>query len=129
MHEDTGRHVYTFVRKATGVGIRVTVKPAYWEGRNVEHKALLAVMRSGTASEADRARWQTLQVQRGHELMAQAQAELLEIEAITLAWQPKRFGIPDYLPCAKCGALTLDRRLTLCDGQPLCERCLVAVST
>jgi formylmethanofuran dehydrogenase subunit E len=123
---DHGKHVYTFVRRADGTGVRVVVRPDYWSEQSPEHQALWDKINAGQASVDERARFQQHQVQRFRDLLAMPEARLLAIEPVQIAL-PAVVRKPEYVCCPRCGELVLTNRLRAAGEQQVCRPCAAAL--
>jgi formylmethanofuran dehydrogenase subunit E len=121
IHRDYGKNAFSFFRRSDGRAIRVTARPDAWQ-RDPEHQALFAKVRSGQATEAERARFQELHVSQSR--------RVLELEPDTLyQWQelnaapPRKARIHASVTCAECGEAAMETRIRRLDGRDLCQPC------
>jgi formylmethanofuran dehydrogenase subunit E len=121
IHRDYGKNAFSFFRRSDGRAIRVTARPDAWQ-RDPEHQALFAKVRSGQATEAERARFQELHVSQSR--------RVLELEPDTLyQWQelnaapPRKARIHASVTCAECGEPAMETRIRRLDGRDLCQPC------
>ena len=103
---DYGRHVYTFLLRPTGKGVRVRVLPRPAE--------------EDEAGEADVAR-----ARRIEHLLAAVEEEILAVEHVTESL-PERATIHESAPCEVCGQPTMVTRLRDVGGRRLCIPCAKA---
>jgi formylmethanofuran dehydrogenase subunit E len=121
IHRDYGKNAFSFFRRSDGRAILVTARPDAWQ-RDPEHQALFAKVRSGQATEAERARFQELHVSQSR--------RVLELEPDTLyQWQelnaapPRKARIHASVTCAECGEAAMETRIRRLDGRDLCQPC------
>jgi formylmethanofuran dehydrogenase subunit E len=119
---DYGKHVYSFVRRADGAGVRIVVRPDYWTERSPEHRALWDKLNAGKATPEERQRFLELQVERFRELLAVPQAGLLSVEPVRLDLPPVTRKA-EYVCCARCGELVLSARLQSAGELQVCVPC------
>jgi len=124
IHHDYGKNAYSFFRRSDGRAVRISVRPDAWQ-RNPEHQALFAKVRSGQATDAERARFQELHVAQSHKVLALDPEILYGFEEIHAA-PPRKARIHASVICAECGEAAMETRVRRLDGRELCQPCFDA---
>ena len=122
IHRDYGKNAFTFSRRSDGKTIRIVTRPDGWPPEPDERKALFEKVRAGTATDAERARFQQLHVERALAVMSVPEAQLFEVREIQ-AGVPKPARVHSSLPCEACGESTMETRIRRFDGRNLCIPC------
>ncbi len=68
IHRDWGKNAYSFYRRSDGRAIRISGRPDAWQ-RDPEHQELFAKVRSGQASDAEKAQFRELHVAQSRKLL------------------------------------------------------------
>jgi formylmethanofuran dehydrogenase subunit E len=121
IHRDWGKNAYSFHRRSDGRSIRIAVRPNAWE-RDPEHQELFAKVRSGAATEAEKARFQELHVAQGRKVLEMDPDSLYELQE-GAGTVPRKARIHATVICASCGEGAMETRIHRLDGQELCEPC------
>lgn len=125
IHRDYGKNAYTFCRRSDGRAIRVVTRPNGWGEREPEWEQLFAKVRARTATEEERRRFSELHVARAMRLLAAPIEDLYDVTEVTMQ-MPRPARIHTSVPCADCGEATMETRVRLLNGQPLCAPCFEA---
>lgn len=121
IHRDFGKNAFTFYRRSDGKAIRISSRPEGWQ-RNPEQEELFARVRSGDASEQERARFRELHEARSRQVLAQPPDELFEVKPVD-GEPPAMARIHASVTCSACGEKTMETRVRRLHGQELCEPC------
>ena len=121
IHLDVGKNAYSFFRRSDGRAIRIKARPDAWQ-RDPEHSALFAKVRSGSATDAERARFQELHVSQSHKVLALDPDSLYSFTEIDAA-PPRKARIHTSITCAECGEAAMETRVRRLDGRDLCQPC------
>lgn len=121
IHRDWGKNAYSFYRRSDGRAIRVSVRPDAW-ARDPEHTALFAKVRSGQATEAERARFQELHVGQSRKVLELDADDLYQFTEIA-GPPPRKARVHNSVVCAECGEAAMETRVRRLDGQELCTPC------
>lgn len=124
IHQDFGKNAFSFFRRSDGRAVRISVRPGAWE-RDPEHQALFAKIRSGGASETERARFQELHVAQSLRVLALNADDLYAFEELHAA-PPRKARIHTSITCAECHEPTMETRVRRLDGRDLCQPCFDA---
>lgn len=120
--KDHGKQVLTLISRKTGNGVRVALKAGALE-LNEEHRQLMDKIRKGTATGAERARFQALHLKRSRDIMENTEAALFDVREIHEDLPPKA-QIEPSISCDRCGEPTMATKLTAQNGMNLCGGCL-----
>ncbi len=120
--KDHGKHVLTLISRKTGDGIRVALKAGAFE-IDPEHRQLMAKIRKGDATEAERKRFQELHLNRSLEVMEKDEGTLFDVRKIHEAL-PAKAKVEPSKPCDQCGEPTMGTKLREHDGRMLCGGCM-----
>ncbi len=118
--KDWGKQVFTFIDRNAGRAIRVSFKGPMPE--RDERRALKAQLDSGTATDADRAKWQELRHRAVRKLIAADPHDFFEIREVP-AEAPPKAEVVATLPCGLCGEATVTTRMLEMDGRLVCRDC------
>lgn len=121
IHRDYGKNAFSFFRRSDGRAIRVLGRPDAWQ-RDPEHQALFAKVRSGQATEAERARFQELHVSQSRRVLELEPDSLYEWQELNAA-PPRKARIHASVTCAECGEAAMETRIRRLDGRDLCQPC------
>lgn len=122
IHLDYGKNAFIFYRRSDGKAIRITTRPDGWPPEPEERQMLFQKVRAGTATEAERARFQELHVQRALAVMEVPEEHLFEVREIQGS-PPKKARIHTSITCDSCGESTMETRIRRFNGQNLCIPC------
>ncbi len=122
VHRDYGKNAYTFVRRSDGRAVRVSSRPGGWGRRDPEREDLLARVRAGTATPAERERLGALQREHSERLLSAPLDELYEVREVDMEPpRPARFFAS--VDCAGCGEPTMETRIRRFRRRELCPPC------
>jgi formylmethanofuran dehydrogenase subunit E len=121
IHRDWGKNAYSFFRRSDGRAIRVVGRPDAWQ-RDPEHTELMARVRSGAATEEERARFRDLHVERAMRMLDEDPGIMFDIQEL-VAGPPRKARLHASVPCANCGEAAMETRIRRFDGQELCQPC------
>ena len=124
IHQDFGKNAFSFFRRSDGRAVRICLRPGAWQ-RDPEHQALFAKVRSGEATDAERARFQELHVSLSRSVLATDPDSLYAFEELDAA-PPRRARIHASITCAECGEAAMETRVRRLDGRDLCQPCFDA---
>lgn len=119
---DYGKTAFTFFSRKSGRGVRVALKPEA-ATRDQRHQELMARMRDGSATDADRHEFNLLHEEKSHEILGKPIEELFNLEEVKIEEPPKAKVAPSK-PCARCGEPTMATKLSDIDGKMLCRGCI-----
>ncbi len=122
VHLDHGKNAYTFIRRSDGRAVRVAARPGAlsWDP---ERKELLGKVKTKTASDAERSRFQELQRSRSRAVLEAPEEELHTVEELQHADVPQMARIHPSVTCAGCGEPTMETRVHRVEGRELCPPC------
>ena len=124
IHRDWGKTAFSFFRRSDGRAVRISLRPRAWE-RDPEHQALFARIRSGQATDGERARFQELHVGLSHKVLALDPDALYTVEELHVP-PPRKARIHASVTCAACGEEAMETRMRRLDGRELCQPCFDA---
>jgi formylmethanofuran dehydrogenase subunit E len=124
IHRDWGKSAFSFFRRSDGRAIRISLRPDAWQ-RDPEHQTLFAKVRSGQATDAEKAQFQQHHVARSHKVLALDPDSLYQVEELHTG-PPRKARIHASITCANCGEATMETRVRRLDGQDLCQPCFDA---
>jgi formylmethanofuran dehydrogenase subunit E len=124
IHRDWGKNAFSFFRRSDGRAVRISVRPDAWQ-RDPEHQALFAKVRSGQATEAERARFQELHVSQSRKVLDQEPDSLYQVRELHAA-PPGKARIHNSVTCVECGEGAMETRIRRLDGRDLCQPCFDA---
>ncbi len=125
IHLDYGKSAFTFIRRSDGKALRIVMRPDAWGERDPEHTRLFARVRSGEATSAERARFETLHQDRAQQVLDLPEAVLFEVVPVE-ARIPEPARIHRSLACATCGEIAMETRTRNYGGEVLCLPCFEA---
>ena len=124
IHRDWGKNAFSFFRRSDGRAVRISLRPDAWR-RDPEHQELFARVRSGQASDVERARFQELHVAQSYDVLGLDPDSLYRVEELHAA-PPRKARIHASIVCAECGEGTMETRVRRLDGRELCPPCFNA---
>ena len=124
IHRDWGKNAFSFFRRSDGRAVRISLRPDAWR-RDPEHQELFARVRSGQASDEERARFQELHVAQSYDVLGLDPDSLYRVEELHAA-PPRKARIHAGIVCAECGEGTMETRVRRLDGRELCPPCFNA---
>ncbi|MFH2093760.1 MAG: FmdE family protein [Pseudomonadota bacterium] len=123
IYRDYGKMAFTFVSRQTGKGVRVARKHNPDAVVDNRHQELMALLRSGKATQTDRSEFKLLHEAKSMEILDQSPETLFEIREVTIP-MPSRARIEPSVQCDKCKEPTMASKLEHMDGQSFCGGCL-----
>lgn len=123
IYRDYGKHVFTFFSRQTGNGVRIARKADKQDPIDPEHRALMAKLRQGTATDEERAQFRAKHEKASRKVLDMRPDELFSISAITIPI-PAKARIEPSINCALCGEPTMSTKMEDKDGQKICRGCL-----
>ncbi|MDQ7093782.1 FmdE family protein [Desulfosporosinus sp. PR] len=121
MFMDHGKHVFSFIRRQDGQGVRVALK--YGAMDNERHQALRVKMMDNTATPQESEEFYQL-----HEEISRHLVEAPPEEHF--AWRKIHFELPKgprlnpTVQCAFCGEGVMEQRASVRDGRIACPECV-----
>ena len=119
--KDYGKTAFTFFSRKSGRGVRVALKPEA-AGRDTRHQELMARMRDGSATDADRQEFKQLHEKKSRDILGEPIEALFNLEEVNIDEPPKAKVAPSK-PCARCGEPTMETKLSEKGGQMICRGC------
>lgn len=116
-----GKHAFTFMNRASGKGVRVSVNPASWQ-RDEQQQALRAKVFSGAAGEEERRQFARNQQQAMQQILDMPQEEFCKVQQVEETL-PTKARIFNSFTCAYCGESVSESRARMRDGKPACIPC------
>jgi len=118
---DHGKQALTLGDRGTGKAVRVVLRNGALPS-NLEHQALFEKIRTGSASQMERERFQTLHRERTWKVLEMDVDTLFRIERCHFEF-PEKARIMLSEPCALCGEPTMITRLEESPNGFLCPAC------
>jgi len=118
--KDWGKQVFTFIDRRTNRAVRVSFTGPM-PGRDERH-ALKVKLDSGTATAADRARWEESRRKAVKQLISADPHAFFLIRDVTIEPPPKA-EVAFTKPCGLCGEATMTTRMLEMDGRLVCRDC------
>ena len=126
IHRDLGKMAFSFYDRRTGKGIRLVFRPEARGAIHDEYGPLSEKLADGTATEADKARIETLRDTLKNHLLAIELDEMFTVRAADRP-APSRAHILQSLTCETCGESVMESRTRRLGGKTLCIPCFEAV--
>jgi formylmethanofuran dehydrogenase subunit E len=121
IHHDYGKNAFSFYRLSDERAVRVVGRPGGF-ARDAEHVALMAKVRGGDATDAERARFRELHQERAMAVLEQDPDELFEVHQVD-GPAPRRSRDHASVECPGCGETTRLARTRRLDEADLCVPC------
>jgi formylmethanofuran dehydrogenase subunit E len=121
VHLDWGKNAYTFYRRADGHAVRIAGRPDAW-GQDADQIVLSAKVRSTDSSEREELTFTSLKEAQSRHILEATPDSLFTVKAVT-SEPPHHARILSSVPCAWCDEATMETRIHLFTGQPLCPPC------
>jgi formylmethanofuran dehydrogenase subunit E len=118
---DHGKHVFSFVSRSSGSGVRVALRPGAFQP-NERHLELIQKIRTETATEEERAEFRRIHEQRTHDILDANAAELFKIDPIEIDL-PSKAKIEPSKICDVCGEPTMGSKLVQKGDSQVCRAC------
>ena len=118
---DYGKQVFTFLRRPTGAGVRVSLRAGATRPPTGKARldALSEKVSRGEATEAERRLQRKL---RTDLILAMPEAELFQIGRVRMSL-PETAKIHGSVECARCGEPTMQTRMVAVRGKRVCIPC------
>lgn len=123
IYHDYGKHVFTFFSRQTGKGVRIARKAEKQDPIDPEHRALMAKIRQGTATDEEREQFRAKHENAAKRILDMRPDALFSISEITVPI-PEKARIEPSINCARCGEPTMSTKMVDEDGQKICRECL-----
>lgn len=120
--KDHGKQVITLMGRASGMGIRLSLKPGALS-INERHRELIEKVTNETATQDEQREFEELHVQRTCEVLEKPLEELFHIADPKMPL-PSRARIEPSIFCDRCGEPTMASKLTEKNGKRLCRDCM-----
>ncbi|NOX30011.1 MAG: formylmethanofuran dehydrogenase [Actinobacteria bacterium] len=124
MYQDWGKTVFTFFRTTDGRAIRIASKPEIPEP-DLEHEALFAKVRAGSATDVEHARFRELHQNRSDMVFAMDRNALFTVERFLGSPPPNDRGAR-WVICDLCGEGVVEAKTQEIDGKVHCRPCAAA---
>ena len=124
VHSDYGKNAFTFYRRSDGKAVRVVGRPDAMP-RDPERAELFPRIRSGEATDEERARFTELQWAQSHKVLDMDPGDLYSVNQFHGAPPPKA-RIRATLTCDRCGEGAMQTRIVERDDENLCIPCAEA---
>lgn len=121
MFRDHGKHVFSFIRRQDGHGVRVALK--YGAMDNERHQALRVKMMNDTATPAESEEFHKLHEEISMHLLEAPPEEHFDWRKITFEL-PKGPKLNPTVQCAFCGEGVMEQRASVRDGRIACQECV-----
>lgn len=118
---DMGKHVYTFLRRQDGSGVRVALRYGVM-GRDREDPALLERVSSGTATPEEQEQYREHQRQRIAQILEAPEGDLFTVREVRQELPPGA-RVFRSVQCEMCGEGVMEPRARLMDGKVVCGDC------
>lgn len=122
IYRDYGKTAFTFFSRKTGKGVRVARKAEQQDPIDPEHRALLAKIRQGTATDLERSLFRAKHEKASMRILDLRPYELFTISEITVP-VPEKARIEPSVDCAVCGEPTMSTKMVEKDGRKICRGC------
>ena len=120
--KDHGKHVFTFLGRKSGKGVRVAKKPDAAKPDET-HQQLMEKIRENTATEDERRMFWELHHARCREILNAPTDELFSIRSVEMPLPPKA-RIEPSIVCEICGEPAMASRIREVKGRKVCLDCL-----
>jgi formylmethanofuran dehydrogenase subunit E len=123
IYRDYGKTAFTFFSRQTGKGVRLARKPEEKDPIDPEHRSLMAKIKQGTASEAERQVFRAKHEAASHKILAMHPEELFTASEVTVSL-PEKAKIEPSINCTRCNEPTMSTKMVDLDGELICRGCL-----
>jgi formylmethanofuran dehydrogenase subunit E len=121
MHRDWGKNVYTFHRRSDERAVRISGRPDAWD-RDEDHLVLFGRAQRGEADDLDTVRFRALHEDKSRRILNTDPERLFTVTEVHDEL-PRKARIYSTVPCDRCGEGTMEIRVHLFGGRPLCQPC------
>lgn len=118
--ENEGKQAFSFVHKKTGKGVRILLKAPLW--KSSEPLRLHKLVKTGLATPEEKEQFFSARTQRGRELLAMNDDELLWVSEVEKEL-PKKPRLFPAVTCAACGEQVMEAYIQEVNGKHLCLAC------
>jgi len=118
---DYGKHVYTFINRATKNAIRISLKERKSDDDTAQ-KDLLAKVRGGRASPDDKLALKRLRQEKIDKMLVEPPEKYFNVKHIE-AEIPAKARIFNSVKCSKCGEMVAESRARVQNGSFVCIPC------
>jgi formylmethanofuran dehydrogenase subunit E len=119
---DYGKSVYTFFNRATGKGLRISLKPGVFESeKGNRSRALFAKVRNDTATNEEREEFERLHLEQTRDMLERGD-DMFTTEEVEMK-PPEMARLFDSVLCEECGEPTMASRTMEHAGRKLCIPC------
>ena len=122
VHRDHGKNACTFFRRSDGRAVRVSMRSGGPGASDSGWMGMFNKVRSGMASDEERARFFITQQERSERILSAAIDDLYDVREVHIQ-PPPAPQIFESVECASCGEPTMETRLRRLDGRELCLVC------
>lgn len=120
---DYGKMAFTFASRNSGLGVRLVLKPGITAAPEKE-KRLLRRIRSGDANAEDVKKYEEMYELRGVATFAKGPETFFTVETIDDFSLPPRAPMAPSKPCALCGEMVMETKLTQLGEDRVCGGCM-----
>jgi formylmethanofuran dehydrogenase subunit E len=122
--KDHGKHVYTFINRETGDGLRISLKSSVnIENMDPTWSQLRKKVTTGSATPKEQEEFRKRADKMAEKLMNAPEEDLFNVTRMKTADIPKKARIFRSVPCQKCGELVSEHRARLDNGEIVCIPC------
>lgn len=121
IHEDWGKHAFTFFRRSDGRAIRLAARGDAVP-RDPAEQELFAKIRAGEADDLEKQRFLEARHTRSRQLLAMDPEDLYSVERF-MGVPPPKARIHASVRCAACDEEVMETRVRRFDGRELCQPC------
>lgn len=122
IYKDYGKKAFSFYRRSDGKGIRLVALPKARSAPDPERDELVAKLRTGTVTAAEKKRFDELQSLLAEMILHAPLAELLALKNPP-PQIPAPARIHQSITCQVCGEEVMATRIQLVEGKRLCIPC------
>lgn len=121
IYRDYGKHAFTLIRRDSGQGVRVAMRPGA-SAPDPEQAKLRERISAGVADEDDRSRYYAAHIGRTIDIVHMAAERFATVSDVEIAL-PTKARIFESFVCSVCGEGVMEPRGRLRDGEPCCIPC------
>ena len=123
IYKDYGKIAFTFFGQKTGQGVRVAIKLGAMELGD-EHRGLLQKVMSGSVTQEEQKKFETLHLEKSCEILDRPIEELFTITP-TKEQMPSKARIEPSILCSNCGEPAMPSKMVIRKDRKLCRRCCI----
>jgi formylmethanofuran dehydrogenase subunit E len=120
IYKDFGKQVYTFFRRSTGEGFRISV--VYQREETPEEKAVWEKFLAGDKSPKVAQKVRDIKARKVEEILSAKEERVISVQPVALPLPPKARLYPS-IRCDQCGEKTMEARIIRKNGRRLCIPC------